>query len=79
MLISVFVNACSSVFINYSDISIFADDQVIRMKINEKTLISYAASAAPTDREGWLLKRGEVRPAEYFFISSFFIYLFAAR
>lgn len=30
------------------------------MKINEKTLISYAASAAPTDREGWLLKRGEV-------------------
>ena len=30
------------------------------MKINEKTLISYASSSAPCDREGWLLKRGEV-------------------
>jgi hypothetical protein len=34
------------------------------MKINEKTLISYASSSAPADREGWLLKRGEVRRGE---------------
>ena len=33
------------------------------MKINEKTLISYAVSSAPCDREGWLLKRGEVNRA----------------
>lgn len=33
------------------------------MKINEKTLISYASSSAPCDREGWLLKRGEVNRA----------------
>ena len=31
------------------------------MKINEKTLISFASSSAPCDREGWLLKRGEVK------------------
>jgi len=30
------------------------------MKINEKTLASFAVSSAPADREGWLLKRGEV-------------------
>lgn len=33
------------------------------MKINEKTLVSYAVSSAPCDREGWLLKRGEVNKA----------------
>jgi len=33
------------------------------MKINEKTLVSYAVCSAPTDREGWLLKRGEVNRA----------------
>jgi len=31
-----------------------------KMKINEKTLLSYATSSAPCDREGELLKRGEV-------------------
>ena len=30
------------------------------MKINEKHLISFATSNSPTDKEGWLLKRGEV-------------------
>lgn len=31
------------------------------MKINERTLISYAVSAEkPTDKSGWLWKRGEV-------------------
>ena len=31
------------------------------MKINERTLISYSTSTAtPTDKEGWLWKRGEV-------------------
>jgi len=30
------------------------------MKINEKTLINYCTSNTPTDREGWLVKRGEV-------------------
>jgi len=30
------------------------------MKINEKTLSSFSTCSAPCDREGWLLKRGEV-------------------
>ena len=30
------------------------------MKINEKTLIRFSTSATPSDREGWLYKRGEV-------------------
>lgn len=30
------------------------------MKINEKNLSSFATSATPVDREGWLYKRGEV-------------------
>jgi len=33
------------------------------MKINEKTLISYCTSNTPSDREGWLMKRGEVNRA----------------
>jgi len=33
------------------------------MKINEKTLISYCTSSLPSDREGWLEKRGEVNKA----------------
>ena len=33
------------------------------MKINEKTLISYCTSNTPSDREGWLVKRGEVNKA----------------
>ena len=36
------------------------EEKIPKMKINEKTLISYASSSAPCDREGWLLKRGEV-------------------
>jgi len=30
------------------------------MKINEKTLIRFSTSSTPSDREGWLYKRGEV-------------------
>lgn len=30
------------------------------MKINEKNLAAFATSATPIDREGWLVKRGEV-------------------
>ncbi|KAK0089877.1 hypothetical protein PV325_004900 [Microctonus aethiopoides] len=30
------------------------------MKINEKNMVSFATSATPVDREGWLNKRGEV-------------------
>lgn len=30
------------------------------MKINEKNVCSFATSATPVDREGWLTKRGEV-------------------
>ena len=33
---------------------------LLEMKINEKTLINYCTSNTPTDREGWLVKRGEV-------------------
>lgn len=33
------------------------------MKINEKTLCSYWASNTPSDRQGWLYKRGEVNKA----------------
>jgi len=33
------------------------------MKINEKTLVSYCVSNTPSDREGWLVKRGEVNRA----------------
>jgi len=33
------------------------------MKINEKTLVSYCVSNTPSDREGWLVKRGEVNKA----------------
>ena len=34
-----------------------------RMKINEKTLVSYCLSNTPCDREGWLVNRGEVNKA----------------
>ena len=30
------------------------------MKINERTLIALSTSNAPSDKEGWLWKRGEV-------------------
>ena len=33
------------------------------MKINDKTLISYWNSNTPSDRAGWLVKRGEVNKA----------------
>jgi len=34
------------------------------MKINERTLISLSTSSStPSDREGWLWKRGEVNKA----------------
>ena len=33
------------------------------MKINDKTLCSYWASNTPSDRQGWLYKRGEVNKA----------------
>ncbi|KAL1132830.1 hypothetical protein AAG570_010782 [Ranatra chinensis] len=33
------------------------------MKINEKNLAAFATSATPVDREGWLVKRGEVNKA----------------
>ena len=33
---------------------------ILVMKINEKTLSSYWASNTPSDRQGWLYKRGEV-------------------
>jgi len=35
----------------------------LSMKINEKTLASFANSPSPPDKEGWLLKRGEVNRA----------------
>ena len=34
-----------------------------RMKINEKTLVSYCLSNTPCDREGWLVNMGEVNKA----------------
>ena len=43
------------------DAKIREDSKIQKMKINEKTLISFASSSAPCDREGWLLKRGEVK------------------
>ena len=30
------------------------------MKINEKSLVSFCTSNTPSDREGWLFKRGDV-------------------
>lgn len=30
------------------------------MKINDKNLVTFALSNTPVDREGWLMKRGEV-------------------
>jgi len=37
------------------------------MKINESTLVTYATSqACPTDKEGWLWKRGEVNKNDDF-------------
>ncbi|XP_064460168.1 sesquipedalian-1-like [Ornithodoros turicata] len=33
------------------------------MKINDKNLVSFAQSKTPVDREGWLMKRGEVNRA----------------
>lgn len=33
------------------------------MKINEKNLAAFASSATPVDREGWLVKKGEVNKA----------------
>ena len=35
------------------------------MKINEKTLASYAAKKIPPDAEGELFKRGEVKSCRY--------------
>jgi hypothetical protein len=34
--------------------------EITAMKINEKNLAAFASSATPVDREGWLVKRGEV-------------------
>lgn len=33
------------------------------MKINEKNLAAFATSSGPVDKEGWLIKRGEVNKA----------------
>lgn len=35
-------------------------EEIPAMKINEKNLAAFASSATPVDREGWLVKRGEV-------------------
>lgn len=34
-----------------------------KMKINDKNLVQFAQSKTPVDREGWLMKRGEVNRA----------------
>ena len=33
------------------------------MKINDKTLVSFYSSNTPSDRQGWLVKRGEFNKA----------------
>lgn len=33
------------------------------MKINDKNLSYFASSATPVDKEGWLVKRGEINKA----------------
>jgi len=38
----------------------YTTGEVPAMKINEKNLAAFASSATPVDREGWLVKRGEV-------------------
>ena len=42
---------------------LFSEITLVVMKINDKTLCSYWASNTPSDRQGWLYKRGEVNKA----------------
>jgi len=53
------------------------------MKINESTLITYATSSScPTDREGWLWKRGEVNKnfqKRYFVLKGNLLFYFEKR
>lgn len=53
------------------------------MKINESTLITYATSSAcPTDKEGWLWKRGEVNKnfqKRYFVLKGNLLFYFEKR
>lgn len=53
------------------------------MKINESTLISYATSnSCPTDKEGWLWKRGEVNKnfqKRYFALKGNLLFYFEKR
>ena len=53
------------------------------MKINESTLITYATSlTCPTDREGWLWKRGEVNKnfqKRYFVLKGNLLFYFEKR
>ena len=53
------------------------------MKINESTLVTYATSqACPTDKEGWLWKRGEVNKnfqKRYFVLKGNLLFYFEKR
>ena len=53
------------------------------MKINESTLIAYATSTkCPTDKEGWLWKRGEVNKSfqkRYFVLKSNLLFYFEKK
>ena len=53
------------------------------MKINESTLITYATSSTcPTDKEGWLHKRGEVNKnfqKRYFVLKGNLLFYFDKR
>ena len=53
------------------------------MKINESTLVTYATSSScPTDKEGWLWKRGEVNKnfqKRYFVLKGNLLFYFEKR
>ena len=53
------------------------------MKINESTLVTYATSSScPTDKEGWLWKRGEVNKnfqKRYFVLKGSLLFYFEKR
>jgi len=44
----------------HTGVNRYTTGEITAMKINEKNLAAFASSATPVDREGWLVKRGEV-------------------
>jgi hypothetical protein len=44
----------------HAGVNRYTTGEIPTMKINEKNLAAFASSATPVDREGWLVKRGEV-------------------